>query len=137
LAALAHRVILEKTINPTKLSEVPMNQTQWKHLEPHPQSSYKQLFLKGTRLRAEIIHGMWVDAEPPDPTTPEEIAADMTVSVEAVREAIAYCEADPPEVREDQQREREDLQALGVIDAEGNYLRGNLPRSSPQRPSEK
>ena len=28
---------------------------QWKHLERHPQSSYKQLFLKGTRLRAEII----------------------------------------------------------------------------------
>jgi uncharacterized protein (DUF433 family) len=114
-----------------------MNQTQWKHLEAHPQSSYKQLFLKGTRIRAEIIYDSWVDAEPPDPTTPEEVAADWNVSVEAVREAIAYCQAEPPEIEEDHRREREHLQALGVLDAEGNYLRGTLPRSSPRRPSEK
>ena len=94
-----------------------------KYLERHPQSSYKQLFLKGTRIRAEVIYGMLVDGDPPDPTTPEEIAADMNLPVEAVREAIAYCEADPPEVREDQRREREHLQVLGVLDAEGNYIR--------------
>jgi uncharacterized protein (DUF433 family) len=137
LDAAPRLVILEKTLNPTKLSEVAMNQTQWKHLEPHPQSSYKQLFLKGTRIRAEIIYDSWLDAEPPDPTTPEEVAADWNVSVEAVREAIAYCQSDPPEIEEDHRKEREFFQARGVIDAEGNYLRGDLPRSSTQRPSEK
>ena len=113
-----------------------MNQTQWKHLETHPQSSYKQLFLKGTRIRAEIIYGMWVNGDLPPTTTPEEIAEDMNLPVEAVREAIAYCDADPAEVAEDQRREREELQALGVLDADGNYLRGNLPHPS-ERPIQK
>ena len=99
-----------------------MNQTQWKHLEPHPQSYYKQLFVKGTRIRAEVIYGLLVDGDPPDPTTPEEIAEGMNVSVEAVREAIAYCEADPPEIEEDHRRERESLKASGIMDAEGNYI---------------
>ncbi len=69
---------------------------QWKHLERHPQSSYKQLFLKGTRLRRRgIICRMRGGAAtpPPEPTTPEEVAADWNLPVEAVREAIAYCEA--------------------------------------------
>jgi hypothetical protein len=35
-----------------------MSQTQWKYLEPHPQSFYKQLYVKGTRTRAEIIHNL-------------------------------------------------------------------------------
>jgi uncharacterized protein (DUF433 family) len=137
LAAAPCRVKLEETIYPTKLSEVAMNQTQWKYLEPHPQSSYKQLFLKGTRIRAEIIYDNWVDAEPPEPTTPEEVAADWSVPVEAVREAIAYCQSNPPEIEEDHRREREHLQALGVLDAEGNYLRGTLPHLPPERPSQK
>ncbi len=113
-----------------------MTQGEWKHLEAHPQSSYKQLFLKGTRIRAEIIYGMLVDGDPPDYTTPEEIAAAMNLPVEAVREAIAYCDADPPEIEDDHRREREDLQAMGVMDAEGNYLRGNLPHPS-ERPIRK
>jgi len=41
----------------SNFSEVTMNQTQWKYLEAHPGSSYKQLFIKGTRLRAEVIAG--------------------------------------------------------------------------------
>jgi uncharacterized protein (DUF433 family) len=121
----------------TKPSEAAMNQTQWKHLEAHPQSSYKQLFLKGTRLRAEIIYDEMEYGEPDDPMTPEKIAAYRNLPVEAVREAIAYCESDPPEIEEDHRSDREHMQALGVIDAEGNYLRGDLPRQSPQRPSEK
>ncbi len=78
-----------------------MTRREWKYLAPNPKSAYKQLFVKGTRIRAEVLCGMLVDGDPPDPTTPEQIAADMNMPVEAVREAIAYCEADPPEVRED------------------------------------
>ena len=114
-----------------------MNQTQWKYLEAHPGSSYKQLFLKGTRLRAEIIADEMEDSEQDDPKTPEKIAAYRNLPVEAVREAIAYCESNPPEIEEDHRREREFFQAQGVIDAEGNYLRGTLPRSSPRGPNEK
>jgi uncharacterized protein (DUF433 family) len=128
---------MEEAISQAKLSEAPMNQTQWKHLEAHPQSSYKQLFLKGTRLRAEIIAGEMEDGEPDDPVTPEEIAAYRNLPVEAVREAIAYCESNPPEIEEDHRRDTEHMQALGVIDAEGNYLRGTLPHLPPERPNEK
>jgi uncharacterized protein (DUF433 family) len=127
---------MEETISPTKLSEAAMNQTQWKYLEAHPGSSYKQLFIKGTRLRAEIIAGEMEDGEPDDPVTPEKIAAYRNLPVEAVREAIAYCESNPPEIEEDHRREHEFFQAMGVVDAEGNYLRGNLPPTS-ERPIRK
>ncbi len=113
-----------------------MSQTQWKYLEAHPQSSYQQLFVKGTRIRAEIVYSWLVDVDPGDEMTPEQLAADVHLPVEAVREAIAYCESDPPEIREDHRRETEHFQALGVIDAEGNYLRGNLPPTS-ERPIRK
>jgi uncharacterized protein (DUF433 family) len=114
-----------------------MNQTQWKYLEAHPQSSYKQLFIKGTRIRAEIIADAMDDCEPDEPRTPEKVAADWNLPVDAVREAIAYSESNPPEIEEDHRREREHLQALGVLDAEGNYLRGTLPHLPPEQPNEK
>ena len=113
-----------------------MNETQWKHLEAHPQSSYKQLFVKGTRIRAEVVYSWYYDVDPPDMKTPEQLAADVNLPVEAVREAIAYVESDPPEIREDLRRQTEHLQALGVLDADGNYLRGDLPPMS-ERPNQK
>jgi uncharacterized protein (DUF433 family) len=114
-----------------------MNQTQWKYLEAHPGSSYKQLFIKGTRLRAELIADEMEWGEPDDPVTPEKIAAYRNLPVEAIREAIAYCESNPPEIEEDHRSDRERMQELGVIDAEGNYLRGTLPHFPPERPNEK
>jgi uncharacterized protein (DUF433 family) len=112
-----------------------MTQRNWEHLERHPQSSYKQLFLKGTRLRAEIIYEEMEWGEPDDPMTPEKIAADRNLPVEAVREAIAYCESNPPEIEEDHRREREQLQAEGLMDAEGNYIRppGRLSPEEEER----
>lgn len=80
----------------------------WKHLGPKPGSAYKQLFVNG-RIRARILYGMYMSEE--EPRTPEEIAADYNLPIEAVREAIAYCESDPPEIREDWEREEADIQA--------------------------
>jgi uncharacterized protein (DUF433 family) len=114
--------------------EVAMKLWPWKYLERHPQSHYTQLFVKGTRMRALSIYSMLVDVDPGDETTPEQIAADVHVPVEAVREAIAYVESDPPEIRADHQRETEHFQVWGVLDAEGNYLRGDLPNPCPQWP---
>ncbi len=45
---------------------------QWKYLVPNPKSSYKQLFIKDTRIRAEVVYGMTVDGS--EPMTPEETA---------------------------------------------------------------
>jgi uncharacterized protein (DUF433 family) len=60
-------------------------ETHYQHLEPRPGSNYRQLFLKGRRIRAavvdEAIHG-------PDPFTPEEFASEYQVPLEAVLEAL-------------------------------------------------
>jgi uncharacterized protein (DUF433 family) len=108
-----------------------MTQRKWKYLAPNPKSAYKQFFVKGTRIRAEVLYGMLVDGDPPNPTTPEEIARDMNVPVEAVREAIAYCEADPSEIREDHALEETRMKAAGLMDAQGHYLRTPGRRASP------
>src|SRR3989442_446801 len=87
----------------------------WKHLEPHPGSLYRQLFIKGTRIRAEVIYGPTVDGEPPY-MTPEEIAADYDLPLEAVQEAIAYCETNAAIIMADHRREERLMEAHGMND---------------------
>ncbi len=93
----------------------PITTTQWKFLEPNPKSAYKQLFVRGRRIRARDLYGMFVNAE--EPMTPEAIAIDYGLPVEAVQEAIAYCQTDPPEIREDFEREERIMQATGMNDS--------------------
>ena len=88
--------------------------TVWLHLEPRPKSAYRQLFLKGTRIRADVIHGLHVSDE--EPLRAEEIARDYDLPLEAVREAIAYCESNPPEIEEDFRREEALMAATGMND---------------------
>lgn len=52
--------------------------------------------------------------------TPEEIAADRGL-LEAVKEAIAYCESNPPEVEEDYRREEALAEAIGENDPNYKY----------------
>jgi uncharacterized protein (DUF433 family) len=87
--------------------------TTWRYLAPNPQSSYKQLFVNGTSIRARVLYGMFMSAE--EPMTPEQIAADFNLPVEAVREAIAYCQGNPPEIAQDLQREERLMQASGSL----------------------
>lgn len=83
--------------------------TDWKYLAPKPGSAYQQLFIKGTRIMARIIYGMVMNEE--EPRTPEEIAAAFQLPLEAVHEAIGYCESNPPEIAADFQREEESIKA--------------------------
>ena len=76
---------------------------QYNYLAPNPKSSYKQLFVKGTRLRARVLYGSYLAEE--EPRTVEQIATDYKLPIEAVKEAIAYCESNPPELLEDYRRE--------------------------------
>ena len=92
-----------------------MNQhptTTWKHLAPNPKSAYQQLFLKGRRIRARDLYGMYMSAD--EPMTPAEIAADYNLPLEAVEEAIAYCQMDPPEIKQDFEREERIMEATGM-----------------------
>ncbi len=87
-------------------------QPQYQHLEARPGSNYRQLFLKGRRIRAavvyEAVHG-------PDPRTPEEFAGDYQVPLEAVLEALDYVARNRPLIEQERDREAARLRA-GVID---------------------
>jgi uncharacterized protein (DUF433 family) len=92
--------------------------SNWVYLAPNPKSSYKQLFLKGTRIRAEAIYAFTVDGD--EHMTPEEVAADFGLPLAAVQEAIAYCASNPPEIEEDHRRELARMAASGMLDPNYN-----------------
>jgi hypothetical protein len=74
----------------------------YKHLEPHTGSRFRQLFLKGRKLSAEALYRETVGEEP---RTPEEVAQDFEVPVEAVFEAIDYCSQHEDLLRQEQEEE--------------------------------
>ena len=103
--------------------------TTWKSLAPNPKSVYKQLFIQGTRIRARVLYGMFMSDE--EPMTPEQIAADFNLPLEAVREAITYCQTEPPEIKKDFEREERLMEACGMNDPDYKYG-GKYKRLSPE-----
>ena len=97
----------------------PNPSTTWKFLAVNLKSAYKQLFLKGRRIRARDLYGMYMNTE--EPMTPAEIAADYDLPVEVVEEAIVYCQSDPPEIKEDFEREERLMQASGMNDPDYKF----------------
>ena len=101
----------------------------WKYLAPNPKSAYEQLFIRGRRIRARTLYGMYMSTEAP--MTPEEIAREYDLPVDAVKEAITYCQSDPPEIKEDFEREERIMEATGMN--EPDYMYGGKYRMlSPQ-----
>ncbi len=98
--------------------------TNYQFLVPNPKSQYQSLFVKGTRIRARALYGDYANEE--DPMTPEEIASDRGLPIAAVREAIAYCESNPPELEEDYRRENALAAAIGENDPD--YKRTPTPK---------
>lgn len=92
--------------------------TKWIYLAPNPNSAYEQLFIKGTRIRAEVVHSLHAGKEP---MTPEEIALDYDLPIDAVKEALAYCESSPPEIEEDHRKEELVMEATGMNDPDYRY----------------
>lgn len=89
----------------------------WKYLAPNPKSSYRQLFVLGTRITARTLYGWYAG---PEAATPEFIAEQFNLPVEAVLESIAYCESNPPELLNDYAREQ------AMIDARAASPDGRL-----------
>ena len=52
---------------------MPDTSIQYQYLERDPKSSYKQLSIKGRRIRGRTLYGQYASAE--EPRTPEQIAA--------------------------------------------------------------
>jgi uncharacterized protein (DUF433 family) len=90
------------------------NSNQYKYLARKPKSNYKHLFIKGRGISTRTLYGKY--AREAEPMTPEEIAVDYDLPLEAVLEAIAYCESNPPELAEDYAREEARMEATGMND---------------------
>jgi uncharacterized protein (DUF433 family) len=86
--------------------------TSWRYLTSNPTSCYKQLFVRGTRIRARVLYGLFASAD--EHMTAGEIAAEFNLPVAAVEEAIAYCRGNPPEIAEDLAREERLMEASGM-----------------------
>jgi len=91
-----------------------MSTNAYKYLVRKPKSVYRQLFINHRWIAARTIYGKYVREE--SPMTPQEIARDFDLPLEAVKEAIAYCESNPPELAEDYAREEALMEATGMND---------------------
>lgn len=92
---------------------------QYSYLAPDPHSAYKQLRIKGRRIFARTIYGQHVNAE--EPRSVEELAKDFNLPIEAVKEAIAYCQSNPPEIEEDFRMDEALAEASGMNDPNYKY----------------
>jgi uncharacterized protein (DUF433 family) len=101
----------------------------YRYLESCQKSAYRQLFVKGTRIRAEVIYRAHINAE--EPRTVEQLAADYNLPLESVREAIEYGRSNPPEIAGDIAREEAVMAASG--ESAPDYKYNPKPRIlSPQ-----
>jgi uncharacterized protein (DUF433 family) len=104
---------------------------EWKFLERRPGSSYQQLCIKGKRIWAWTLYCESLSDK--EPRTPEELAADWGVPLEAVQEAIAYCQSDPPELREDHRKDELLSDAIGMNDPAIQHSGRPFPLPAEQR----
>lgn len=86
-------------------------QVQYEFLEPRPRSNYKQLWVKGRHIRAEVLYRYTVG---PEPESPEQIANEYDLPVGAVLEAIDYCTRNRDLLATERSQEAADLQARGL-----------------------
>jgi uncharacterized protein (DUF433 family) len=74
----------------------------YQHLERRPGSKYKQLFVKGKKIRADVLYGHTLGE---DARTAEELARDYHLPLEVIQEAIMYCIQNPEELQKDRDME--------------------------------
>jgi uncharacterized protein (DUF433 family) len=98
----------------------------WRYLGPKAGSSYRQLFISETRIAARTLYSLFVPGDDWEGMSVEAIAEDYNLPVEAVREAILYCQSDPPEIRADLLMEEAVMQATGMNDP--NYKFHSTPK---------
>ena len=110
---------------------MPETPRQWKHLERRPGSSYQQLCIKGKRIWAWTLYCETMNEK--EPRTPQQLAEDWGVPLEAVQEAIEYCQSDPPELREDFRKDELLSEAIGMNDPAYKYSGRPRPLSTEER----
>ena len=81
---------------------------EYKYLKPKRGSRYRQLFFG--RIRAEVLYRETVGSEP---LTPELVAREYGVPIEAVLEAIDYCTKNKDLLDAERAREEAQIKADG------------------------
>ena len=74
-------------------------------------------------LTTRTLYGLTFAAEDWPGRTAEELAADYQLPLEAVQEAIAYCESKPAEIQADWEMEEALMAATGMNDPSYKYHR--------------
>jgi hypothetical protein len=82
---------------------------EYKYLTSKPGSNYRQLFVGG-RIRAEILFRETIGVEP---LTPQQVAQQYVLPVEAVLEAIDYCLNNQAFLDQERGREEARIKAAG------------------------
>jgi uncharacterized protein (DUF433 family) len=93
------------------VSKTTATAAQYDHLELRPGSNYRQMFLKGRRIRAAVVDET---INGPDPYTPEEFARDFHVPLDAVIEALDYVARNRALIEQERDREAADVKARGL-----------------------
>lgn len=83
----------------------------YKYLEDRPRSNYRQLWVKGRHMRAEVLYRHTVG---PERRSPEEVAEDYQLPLEAVLEAVEYCLRHKALLDSERSREETRLRESGV-----------------------
>lgn len=84
---------------------------KYEHLEHRPEKSSQELLIRGTVIRASTLwHDRYVSRQ-----HPIKIAKDRDLPVEAVLEALAYCEDAWELICSEKDRERQMLQRKGFF----------------------
>lgn len=86
-----------------------VERVEYQYLKPKPGSNYRQLFVNG-RIRADVLYRETVGSEP---LTPEEVATEYGLPLEAVVEAVDYCLHNQTLLDEDRSREAARIRAAG------------------------
>jgi uncharacterized protein (DUF433 family) len=92
------------------MSSTTKTEPTYQHLEYRPGSNYREMWLKGRRIRASVVDG-WIHG--PDPMTPEEFARDFRVPIEAVHEALDYVVRNRDFIAQERDREAANIRARG------------------------
>ena len=93
------------------MSESTKTDRVYEHLEYRPGSNYREMFIKGRRIRASVVDGT---IHGPEPITPEEFAQGYQVPLEAVYEALDYVSRNRELIRQQREREAADIRARGL-----------------------
>ena len=99
------------------VSDAATTVTQYQHLELRPGSNYRQMFLKGRRIRAAVVDET---INGPDPCSPEEFVRDFHVSLEAVHEALDYVARNRALIEQERDSEAADIRARGLDRPQGS-----------------